>query len=126
LATRLILIQKSPGSIPGRASNLKNMKKIILVFLISFPLFSYSQSADTLKAEIVNERIEAIDSTLREYGKQQNIANKITIVSIASIGIGTLLGVPALPLLVINTAADLTTLIITNRSNKKLAKHKSK
>lgn len=78
----------------------------------------YSQS-DSL-------RLNSIDSTLRTYGKQQSIANKITIVSIATIGIGTIIGIPAAPLLVVNTAADLITILITSKSNKKLAKHKSK
>ena len=71
-------------------------------------------------------RLNSIDSTLRTYGKQQSIANKITIVSIATIGIGTIIGIPAAPLLVVNTAADLITILITSKSNKKLAKHKSK
>ena len=78
----------------------------------------YSQS-DSL-------RLNSIDSTLRTYGKQQSIANKITIVSIATIGAGTILGIPAAPLLVVNTAADLVTILITSKSNRKLAKHKSK
>ena len=71
-------------------------------------------------------RLNSIDSTLREYGKQQTIANKITIVSIATIGVGTIIGVPAVPLLIVNTAADLVTILITSKSNRKLAKHKSK
>ena len=70
-------------------------------------------------------RLDSIDSTLREYGRQQTIANKITIVSISSIVIGTIIGIPAAPLLIINTACDFVTIIVSSKSNKKLAKHKS-
>ena len=97
------------------------MKKFILsiVFILSVQLSSYSQTLDSV-------RLERIDSTLREYGRQQTIANKITLVSITSIIIGTAIGMPAEPLLVVNTIADLTTLLVSSKSNKKLAKHKSK
>jgi Na+/H+ antiporter NhaC len=94
------------------------MKKILLGLLLLITTNVYSQS-DSI-------RINQIDSTLRVYGKQQSTANKITIVSIATIGIGTMLGVPAVSLLVVNSVADLATLLITNKSNKKLSKHKSK
>ena len=93
------------------------MKKVICLLLL-IPTLLFSQS-DSL-------RLNSIDSTLREYGKQQTIANKITIVSIVSIGVGTILGVPAAPLLIVNTVADLTTILITSKSNKRLSKHKSK
>ena len=93
------------------------MKTVVIGVLLSLPLISYSQS-DSL-------RLQRIDSTIREYGKQQSLANKITIVSIATIGVGTILGVPAIPLLIVNTVADLTTILITSKSNKKLSKHKS-
>jgi Na+/H+ antiporter NhaC len=94
------------------------MKKVLLGLLLVVTTNAYSQS-DSI-------RINQIDSTLRVYGKQQSAANKITIVSIATIGIGTILGVPAVPLLIVNTVADLTTLLITSKSNRKLSKHRSK
>ena len=93
------------------------MKKLICVLLL-IPILSFSQS-DSL-------RLNSIDSTLRDYGKQQTIANKITIVSIVTIGVGTIIGIPAAPLLVVNTMADLVTILISSKSNKRLAKHKSK
>ena len=93
------------------------MKKLLIMFLL-IPTLSFSQS-DSL-------RLERIDSTMREYGRQQTIANKITIVSIVTIGVGTVIGIPAVPLLIVNTLADLVTITITSKSNKRLAKHKSK
>jgi hypothetical protein len=100
----------------------KWMKKFILIpiliLLVSISVYSQTQT-DSL-------RLEFIDETLREYGRQQSVANKITIVTIGVIGVGTLIGVPALPLLIVNTIGDLTMIIVTSRSNKKLSKHKSK
>lgn len=94
------------------------MKKLLIIFLLSISTNLYSQS-DSL-------RLERIDSTIREYGRQQTIANKITIVSIVTIGVGTIVGIPATPLLVVNTVADLVTILITSKSNRRLSKHKSK
>ena len=94
------------------------MKKLVTMVVLILSLHTTQAQSDSL-------RINQIDSTLRVYGKQQTIANKITIVSIATIGIGTILGIPAGPLLVVNTIADLTTILISSKSNKKLSKHKS-
>jgi hypothetical protein len=96
------------------------MKKVLLGLMMLVNLNGYSQ----IQSDSV--RINQIDSTLREYGKQQTIANKITLVSIGTIVIGTAIGIPAAPLLIVNTIADLTTIIISGKSNRRLAKHKSK
>ena len=96
------------------------MKKTLIGIFLIIGLNSYSQ--DTVLAK----RMDVIDSTMRLYGKQQTVANKITIVSIFTIGIGTIVGIPAAPLLVVNTVADLVTIMITSKSNKKLSEHKSK
>jgi len=96
------------------------MKNILITIFLIIGLNCYSQ--DT----VLSKRMDGIDSTLRVYGKQQTVANKITIVSIFTIGIGTIVGIPAAPLLVVNTVADLVTILITSKSNKKLSEHKSK
>lgn len=88
------------------------------MFIVSLNCYSQTQS-DSI-------RINQIDSTLREYGKQQTIVNKITFISIGVIVVGTIVGVPATPLLIVNTIADLTAILINNKSNKRLSKHKSK
>ena len=94
------------------------MKKIILLLVvILWTLFVNAQS-DTL-------RLQRIDSTLREYGRQQTIANKITLVEIGAIVAGTIAGINPVLLVGINTACDMATLIISSKSNKKLAKHSS-
>jgi hypothetical protein len=96
------------------------MRKIIIGMFLMIGLNSHSQDS------LLTKRMDNIDSTMRVYGKQQSIANKITIVSIVTIGVGTIVGIPAAPLLVVNTVADLVTILITSKSNKKLSQHKSK
>ena len=95
------------------------MKKLLIGIFLMVGINAYSQDS------LLTKRMDNIDSTMRTYGKQQSVANKITIVSIASITIGTILGVPATPLLIVNTVGDLITILITSKSNKKLSKHKS-
>ena len=97
------------------------MKKFIITLILILGVSIQSQSQTKTDSLRINE----IDITLREYGRQQTIANKITIVSIVTIGIGTILGIPAEPLLVVNTLADLSTILISSKSNKRLSKHKS-
>jgi hypothetical protein len=96
------------------------MKKILIGLFLMVGLNSYSQDS------LLTKRMDKIDSTIRVYGKQQSIANKITIVSIATITIGTIVGIPATPLLIVNTVGDLVTILITSKSNRKLSEHKSK
>jgi hypothetical protein len=97
------------------------MRKFILsvILIILLPILSYTQTP--IKSDSL--RINEIDKTLQEYGKQQTISNKITIVSVITIGIGTIIGIPAGPLLIVNTIADLTTILISSKSNKRLSKH---
>ena len=96
------------------------MKKILIGIFLMIGLNSYSQDS------LLTKRMDNIDSTMRVYSKQQSVANKITIVSIVTIGVGTIVGIPAAPLLVVNTVADLVTILITSKSNRKLSEHKSK
>ena len=94
------------------------MKKI-LALLLMVPTLLFSQIPND------SVRLERIDSTLREYGRQQTIANKITLVEIGAIVAGTIAGINPVILVGINTACDMATLIISSKSNKKLAKHSS-
>ena len=96
------------------------MKKRILVLLLISLLWAHFVNAQD------SVRLERIDSTLREYGRQQTIANKITLVEIGSIAVGTIAGINPVILVGINTVCDLVTLLVSSKSNKRLAKHKSK
>jgi uncharacterized membrane protein SpoIIM required for sporulation len=96
------------------------MRKIIIGMFLMIGLNSYSQDS------LITKRMDNIDSTMRVYGKQQSIANKISIVSIVTISVGTIIGIPPAPLLIVNTVGDLVTILITSKSNKKLSQHKSK
>jgi hypothetical protein len=96
------------------------MRKILIGLFLIIGLSGYSQDSTLIK------RMDNIDSTMRVYGKQQSIANKITIVSIVTISLGTIVGIPAAPLLIVNTVGDLVTILITSKSNRKLSEHRSK
>ena len=82
---------------------------------------------DTLsKAQEDSIKFDNIDKTLKMYGKDQTIANKISIVSVVSVEIGTIIGIPVTPLLLITSACDLTTILVSGKANKKLAKNGSR
>ena len=98
------------------------MKKYVFIIALFLTTNLFSQTEQ--KLDTMSLRISNIENTLNEYGHQQQILNKITIVSISTITICSLLNVPAAPLLMINTAADLITILISNKSNKKLKKIK--
>jgi len=91
------------------------MRIIVLILLLGISI--------GLKAQVISERVDRIDSVLCTYGKQQSIANMVSIVSISVIGVCSIIGVPAEALIVVNMVADLTTIIITSKSNRKLSKH---
>lgn len=99
------------------------MRKIIAILVVGIICVG-NVSAQTIQSDSV--RLNKIDSTLRDYGRQQSIANKITLVSIVTIIGGTALGIPAAPLLIVNTIADLTTIIVSSKANKKLSKYNTK
>ena len=94
-------------------------KKLLVILLISLLWAHFVNAQDSV-------RLERIDSTLREYGRQQTIANKISIVSVSLVLGGTIVGAPAVPLLVGTSLCDLATILVSSKSNKRLAKHKSK
>jgi hypothetical protein len=95
------------------------MEKIIVILLISMLWACLVNAQDSV-------RLNKIDSTLREYGHQQTIANKISIVSVTMVLGGTLLGVPAVPLLVGTSFCDLATIIVSSKANKKLSNANNK
>ena len=113
---------------------MKPLQKLILVFFLFVAVPTFSQTINrteypelskidsTLSLEQLNSlKIEHIHNELNVYGKSQNIANKISAISIVAVLGGTLLGLPAAPLLVATSMCDLATLVISNRANKKLA-----
>jgi len=91
-------------------------KKIVILLLISSLWAHFVNAQDSV-------RLNKIDSTLREYGHQQTIANKISIVSVSLVLGGTLIGIPAVPLLVGTSLCDLATIIVSSKANKNLSKH---
>ena len=92
------------------------MKKIIVILLISMLWACLVNAQDSV-------RLNKIDSTLREYGHQQTIANKISVISILTVVGGSIIGIPTLPLLISTSMCDLATLIVSSKANKQLSKH---
>lgn len=90
--------------------------KILLMLLI--PIITYGQIDST------KHRLDTIDSTLNMYGKGQTLANHISLVSVVCVVGGTVLGVAATPLLIATSLCDLATIVISNRYNRKLSKHR--
>jgi Na+/H+ antiporter NhaC len=90
--------------------------KIVILLLISLLWAHFVNAQDSV-------RLNKIDSTLREYGHQQTVANKISIVSVSLVLGGTLIRVPAIPLLVGTSLCDLATIIVSSKANKNLSKH---
>ena len=91
-------------------------KKIVILLLISILWSHYVNAQDSV-------RLNKIDSTLREYGHQQTIANKISVISILTVVGGSIIGIPTLPLLISTSMCDLATLIVSSKANKQLSKH---
>ena len=94
---------------------------LLLVFMLLVNI-SYSQ----LKEKNINDsiRLENIDNTLRSYGKQNVITDKITLVSIGIVVIGTIANVKPSTMLVTNSLCSLTILAISWKADLKLSKNK--
>jgi hypothetical protein len=71
-------------------------------------------------------RIENIDSTLRTYGKQNLLADRIILIQFCVVITGALAGIPAIPLLIATSALNLSNVIISLRADKRLSKFKSR
>lgn len=102
------------------------IKLLIIFVLLSFICHSQTHIDTLIKQQEDSIKFDNIDKTLRMYGKDQTIANKISIVSVVSVVIGTIVGVPATPLLLITSVCDLTTILVSGKANKKLAKNGSR
>lgn len=105
-------------------------KLFLLAFLLGLSTQCLSQtkaypeldSAGAVSSiDSLNYKVEHIHAELTTYGKGQALANKISAVSVIAVLGGTLAGIPAAPLLVFTSLCDLTTILISNRANKKLS-----
>lgn len=105
-------------------------KILLLAFLLGLSTQCLSQTKaypklDSIgvvsQMDSVNIKIEHIHEELTTYGKGQALANKISAISVIAVLGGTLAGIPAAPLLVFTSLCDLTTILISNKANKKLS-----
>lgn len=86
---------------------------------------------DSLKVENIyktvqqhESRLNSIDTTLKGYGKQNVITDKITLGSIAIVIVGTALNAKPGPMLVANSLCSLAILTISYKADLNLSKHK--
>ena len=94
------------------------MKKILFIFLIS--ISCYSQ----IKNDSINYRLDEVEQTLKGYGKQNVITDKITLGSIAVVIVGSLCNMKPTPMLVTSSLCSLAILTISYKADLKLSKNK--
>lgn len=99
------------------------MNKVILVILMLFSTCAFAQVRD-YKADSI--RLENIDNTLKAYGRQNVVTDKITLVSIIIVIVGTAADMKTSHMLVATSLCSLTILGISWRADLRLSKHKSK
>ena len=92
------------------------MKKLItiIILIISFQCFSQ------IKNDTINDRLNKIDQTLKGYGKQNVITDKITLGSIAVVIVGSLCNMKPTPMLVTSSLCSLAILTISYKADLKL------
>ena len=102
------------------------MKKIVLLaFLSIWILFVNAQDSTYYKKDsVIESRLSIIDTQLQQYGKENTIADKITLVSISIVIFGTALNVKTGPMLVGNSLCSLVILGLSWKADLKLSKHK--
>lgn len=93
------------------------MKKVILILVVLLWTLCVNAQDTTLTNRVTN-----IEREMQTYGRDQRIANKISLVSIITVVGGSIIGVPTLPLLIGTAACDLATLIVSSKANKRLSK----
>ena len=103
------------------------MLKFILVLLLvicSLNLFAQTDSLQINQVDSLIQQNRELSEALRIYGKQQVIANYISIISFGTVIIGTICGIPVAPLLLTTGICDGITLVITGRAARRLAHRK--
>jgi len=106
------------------------MKIFFLFLMLFFCNTIFAQKNDTCidniilvnRIDSVTNKNKEIDSAVTMYGKQLVIANYISIVSFSTVIIGTIIGMPASPLLLTTGVCDFATLLISGHAAKKLAR----
>lgn len=102
-----------------------------LLFFIMF-MFTFISCATTKKIETIEPKIELTDSKrldavelqLQQYGKQNLTADQIMLIQIGVVGVGSISGVPAVPLLIVSSACNLVNVLLSKKADKKLSKYK--
>ena len=96
------------------------MKKVILILIVILWTLCVNAQQDTT----LTNRVTNIETEMQRYGRDQRIANRISLVSIVTVVGGSIIGIPTLPLLIGTSVCDLATLMVSSNANKRLSKSK--
>lgn len=96
------------------------MKKVILILIVILWTLCVNAQQDTT----LTNRVTNIETEMQRYGRDQRIANRISLVSIVTVVGGSIIGIPTLPLLIGTSVCDLATLMVSSKANKRLSKSK--
>jgi hypothetical protein len=111
--------------------NLTLSKRIFIILL--FLLITLISNSQIVKDSCIirtlpdSTKITNIENELRDYGKQSFLTDKLTLIQFGIVICGAVLSVPAVPLLIITSALNLTNVAINWRADRKLSqfnKHK--
>ena len=105
--------------------------KIALIIL--FFLFLNKINAQTDSCELQSIKVDSLikdnvelSNAMTIYGRQQVIANCISVISFTTVIVGTLCGAPIASVVLVTGICDGATLLITGRAARKLAHRKYK
>jgi len=96
------------------------MKKLITLICLIVSIQSFSQ----VKNDSINYRLDKVEQTLKGYGKQNVITDKITLGSIAVVIVGSVCNMKPTPMLVTSSLCSLAILTISYKADLKLSKSK--
>ena len=99
----------------------KKIKICLLFLMMIITTSSYSQIRD-IKSDSI--RLDNIDNTLRNYGKQNVISDKLTLLSIGIVVVGSIFNMKPEPMLVATSLCSLANLAISWKADINLSKHK--
>ena len=99
------------------------MKNLLISILI---LVSFTSKAQSIHGTTDSVRLNNIDNVLKAYGKQNVIADKITLVSIGIVVVGSIFKMKPGNMLIANSVCSLSLLAISYKADLKLSKHKAK
>jgi len=104
------------------------MKKLIISLLLLTLISCTAQKNIEVSQQKLteSERLDAMETQMRQYGKQNLTADQIMLLQVGVVTVGAIASVPAVPLLIITSACNLINVLLSKKADKKLSKYNSK